>query len=262
MQLPGEMKQWILSAAIGAALFLGLTSPVHASITVSPKAVNFSNQAVGSTSTPITVTVTNYTPRKVKIVGAFASAVQFSFSGPPLPLILWPGQSLTGSVTFAPSGAQSYSGTLTFTPSKGSAVSVALSGTGYQAPPPSSLSQSPIITTQPAGKTVTAGQTATFNVAATGTAPMSFQWKKDGTLISGATSSSYTTPTTTTSDNGSTFTVVVSNSAGSTTSSAATLSVNPAPVAPSITAQPASQTVTTGQSATFSVAATGTAPLS
>ena len=120
----------------------------------------------------------------------------------------------------------------------------------------------PSITTQPASQTVTAGQTATFSVTATGTAPLSYQWQKNGTAISGATSSSYTTPATTSSDNGALFTVVVSNSAGSVTSSAATLTVNPAPVAPSITTQPASQTVTAGQTATFSVTATGTAPLS
>src|SRR5205807_2501481 len=118
----------------------------------------------------------------------------------------------------------------------------------------------PSITTQPASQTVTAGQTATFTVAATGTAPLSYQWQKNGSPI-GANSASYTTPATSTDDNGAQFTVVVSNSAGSATSNAATLTVNPAPVPPSITTQPASQTVTAGQTATFSVAATGTAPL-
>jgi len=120
----------------------------------------------------------------------------------------------------------------------------------------------PSITTQPASQTVTAGQTASFNVAATGTAPLSYQWQKNSVVIGGATSSSYTTPTTTSSDNGALFTVLVSNTAGSVTSSAATLTVSAAPVAPSITAQPASQAVTAGQTASFSVAATGTAPLS
>jgi hypothetical protein len=75
---------------------------------------------------------------------------------------------------------------------------------------------------------VTAGQTATFAVAATGTAPLSYQWQKNGTAISGATSSSYTTPATTSSDNGAQFTVTASNSAGSATSNAATLTVNAA----------------------------------
>ena len=120
----------------------------------------------------------------------------------------------------------------------------------------------PAITTQPTNQTVTAGQTATFAVVASGTAPLSYQWNKNGTAVSGATSSSYTTPATTSSDNGAQLTVVVTNTAGSATSSAATLTVNAAPVAPSITTQPASQTVTTGQGATFTVTAAGTAPLS
>ncbi|PYT81684.1 MAG: hypothetical protein DMG40_08195, partial [Acidobacteria bacterium] len=81
----------------------------------------------------------------------------------------------------------------------------------------------PYITTQPADQTVTVGQTATFSVVATGTAPLSYQWQKNGTAISGATSASYTTPTTTSSDNGAQFVVVVSDSAGSMTSNAATL---------------------------------------
>jgi hypothetical protein len=121
---------------------------------------------------------------------------------------------------------------------------------------------SPTITTQPVSQTVTAGQTATFTVVAAGTAPLSYQWQKNGVAISGATSSSYTTPATTTSDSGSTFAVVVSNTAGTVTSTAATLTVNPAPVSPTITTQPASQTVTAGQTATFTVVASGTAPLS
>ena len=55
----------------------------------------------------------------------------------------------------------------------------------------------PTITTQPANQTVNAGQTATFSVTATGTAPLSYQWQKNGANITGATSASYTTPMTT-----------------------------------------------------------------
>src|SRR5690349_22059672 len=65
----------------------------------------------------------------------------------------------------------------------------------------------PAVTTQPASQTVTAGQAATFTVVASGTAPLTYQWQKNGANISGATSASYTTPTTTTSDSGSTFDV-------------------------------------------------------
>ena len=120
----------------------------------------------------------------------------------------------------------------------------------------------PAITTQPASQSVTEGQTATFSVTATGTAPLTYQWKKGGTDISGATSSTYTTPATSNADNAAVFTVVVSNSAGTTvTSSNATLTVTAA-VPPAITVQPAALTITAGVTATFSVTATGTAPFS
>src|SRR4029077_16564227 len=120
----------------------------------------------------------------------------------------------------------------------------------------------PTITTQPGNQTVTAGATATSAGVAGGTAPLGYQWQKNGVNISGATAASYTTPVTTTSDSGSTFAVVVTNTAGTVTSAAATLTVNAAPVAPTITTQPGNQTVTAGQTATFTVVATGTAPLS
>jgi hypothetical protein len=119
----------------------------------------------------------------------------------------------------------------------------------------------PTITTQPASQSVTAGQTAMFSVVAAGTAPLSYQWRKNTTNIGGATTPSYTTPATTAADNNSKFDVIVSNSAGSMTTAQATLTVSTAVVAPSISTQPASQTVNAGQAATFSVAATGTAPL-
>jgi acid phosphatase len=122
----------------------------------------------------------------------------------------------------------------------------------------------PSITTQPTSQTVTAGQTASFTVVAAGTAPLSYQWNKNGAAIAGATSSSYTTPATTSSDSGSSFVVVVSNSAGSVTSNAATLTVNAA--APTVSFSPTSltfgsQAVGTSSSAqfvTFSNTGTGT----
>ena len=60
------------------------------------------------------------------------------------------------------------------------------------------------------------------------------------------------------SDNGSTFAVAVSNTVGTVTSAAATLTVSAAPVGPSITTAPTNQTVTAGQTATFTVVAAGT----
>ena len=119
-------------------------------------------------------------------------------------------------------------------------------------------STAPAISSQPVSKTVTAGQIASFSVTATGTAPLSYQWQRNGAAISGAISSTYTTPATTSTDNGALFAVVVSNSIGKVTSNSATLTVNGAPV---ITSQPPSKTVTAGQTATFAVTATGGTPL-
>ncbi|HEY6763366.1 MAG TPA: immunoglobulin domain-containing protein, partial [Candidatus Sulfotelmatobacter sp.] len=125
--------------------------------------------------------------------------------------------------------------------------------------PGSTAPVAPAITAQPTSQTVTNGQTATFTVAASGTAPLSYQWKKGTSNISGATAASYTTPATQPADNSAQFTVSVSNAAGSVTSSAATLTVNSAPA---ITTQPSNQSVSEGQTATFTVTASGTAPLS
>ena len=120
----------------------------------------------------------------------------------------------------------------------------------------------PAITTQPSGQTIVAGQTATFSVTASGTAPLSYQWYKNGTAMNGAASSTYTTPAEANSDNGAQFTVTVSNVAGHVTSTVATLTVNAAAVAPAIITQPSGQTIVAGQTATFSVTASGTTPLS
>ncbi|HVS50888.1 MAG TPA: immunoglobulin domain-containing protein [Opitutaceae bacterium] len=119
----------------------------------------------------------------------------------------------------------------------------------------------PSITTQPAGASVTVGTSVTFTVAASGTGTLSYQWKKDGAAISGATSASFTIASPQLADAGS-YTVVVSNSAGSATSNAATLTVNAASSAPSITTQPVGATVNSGASVTFSVVASGTGTLS
>src|SRR3954464_566174 len=96
------------------------------------------------------------------------------------------------------------------------------SGTGTPAPPPPAPAPapavgSPSITTQPVGASVITGDTATFTVVSTGTTP-TYQWMKNGTAISGATSDSYTTPAATYADEGAAYTVVVTNSAGSATS--------------------------------------------
>ncbi len=89
----------------------------------------------------------------------------------------------------------------------------------------------PVITQQPQNATITAGQTATFSVAASSTTALTYQWQSQPpgtsgfTNISGAISSTYTTPAAASSDNGTLLRCVVTNSIGSVTTNNATLNV-------------------------------------
>lgn len=112
----------------------------------------------------------------------------------------------------------------------------------------------PVINTQPQSQAIIAGNPVTFSVTAVGTATLAYQWNKNGTAISGATTSSYTIASVQSSDAAS-YTATVSNAFGSPTSSAAILTVISPPV---ITTQPVSRTNNAGTTATFTATATGT----
>lgn len=85
----------------------------------------------------------------------------------------------------------------------------------------------PVINTDPVSQTVDAGGTATFTVTASSdaSAPMSYQWSKNGTPIAGATSVTLTLANVQSSQAGD-YTVAVTNFAGTTTSHPATLVVD------------------------------------
>ena len=127
-----------------------------------------------------------------------------------------------------------------------------------------STGTAPAITTQPADASVAEGYTATFTVAATGSSPLSYQWQRDdgaGWNNVGTDSASYMTPATTLGDDGAQFRCIVSNGVSpDATSDTALLTV--AGTAPAITTQPSNATVSEGNAATFTVAATGSSPLS
>ena len=115
----------------------------------------------------------------------------------------------------------------------------------------------PTVTTQPLSKSATTGASVSFSVVIqSGTAPNTYQWRRSGFLIAGATSPTYTIDSVS-ADNARSYDVLIANHLGSITSAAATLTVSP----PSITTQPVSQSAVTAGTATFSVAATGTEPM-
>jgi uncharacterized repeat protein (TIGR03803 family) len=119
----------------------------------------------------------------------------------------------------------------------------------------------PVITLQPQSISATNGNPASFTVTATGDGVLYYQWYfNTNTLLGGQTSNSLNFASITTNNAG-TYTVVVSNYIGTVTSSPAVLTVVIAAVKPTITQQPQNYTVTNGYSASFTNAASGTAPL-
>jgi Protein of unknown function (DUF1573)/Abnormal spindle-like microcephaly-assoc'd, ASPM-SPD-2-Hydin/Immunoglobulin I-set domain len=214
--------------------------------------LNFGNIVPGSNS-PQTLILTNTGAAAVTISQATVTGAGFSVPGGMSSVSIAAGQSHAFQVQFAPASAGSASGNISIaSDATDSLLAISLNGNGM-----TTLA----ITAQPVSQSVVVGQTATFSVLAAGTGTLTYQWKRSGTAISGATAASYTTPATTNSDNSSQFTVVVTDGSGSMTSNSAILTVTAAAVAPSIASQPANQAVKAGQSATFSVTATGTAPI-
>ena len=121
----------------------------------------------------------------------------------------------------------------------------------------------PAITLQPVSQTKSQGTSVTFNAAASGGVPLSYQWLFNGTpLTDGGQISGSTTTNLAISNlqftNGGNYVLVVTNPVGSATSTAAVLTVI---TPPAIVQQPADQSAQFGASAAFSVVAIGTAPL-
>lgn len=90
----------------------------------------------------------------------------------------------------------------------------------------------PQIVNQPNSQTIPLGSIAALSVTANGTAPLTYQWSKAGTLVAGATAPTYSTNPFDLSDDGATYTVTVTNAIGTATSQTATLKLGPRSPAP------------------------------
>ncbi|MDB6124647.1 MAG: Immunoglobulin I-set domain protein [Pedosphaera sp.] len=115
----------------------------------------------------------------------------------------------------------------------------------------------PVVVVQPLSIAVGQGTSANLLIVATGTKPLAYQWRRNGTPVSGATTSQYTLSSAQPADAG-VYSIIVTNALGSITSSNAVLTVN---VPPLIIAQPQSFTVRQGSSTSFSVVASSLIPL-
>lgn len=82
----------------------------------------------------------------------------------------------------------------------------------------------PSIATPPAAQMTTVGGNVSLTVVAAGTAPFTYQWRKNGSPISGANGDTLAIPDATYADSG-VYDVVVANGAGSVTSASATVAI-------------------------------------
>jgi Bacterial lectin len=256
--------QWLKNGSpiAGATQALYTTPPTSIADNGSLFTVVVINSFGTVTSSPATLTVTNVPlivsqPADVTVVSGQAATFSVRATGSGPLNYQW----LKNGSPIVEANASNYTMASAPCSDNGSIFSVIvseLSGSVTSAGATITVNCPPIIVTPPTSEAVITGQRATFFVAATGVGPLAYQWLKNGVPIPAAKTSSYTTPAALGSDSGALFSVIVSNGGGYVISPPATLTISSPPA---MATQPASQTVTAGQSATFSVTATGTAPL-
>ncbi len=235
-----------------------------------PTAVNVLQQSALPTFTAI--------PRPVLIQTSQTASLTAAAAGAPAPALQWQTRDANsnGAWTDVSTGTGATTGNFT-TPSLTLAdngrqyrvVATNAVGTAESQPVTVSVSDqavAPRITTQPASLSVTTGNDAAFAISATGTEPLSYHWRFNGTPISGTNSPVLRLARVDASKAGA-YSVVVSNGVGSQASQMpdATLTVSaaaPAATAPTIVSPPASVTVNTGSTANFAVGVSGTGPFS
>jgi hypothetical protein len=240
----GQIAKWSVAVVAG----LGVFDSVAGATTISQLA-----PSPGSTTVPATVgsalsfvfqmTGTETPPKSWKVTGALSQGLIHNAT---------PGS--IDSITGVPTQSGSFPITITgyeFADFKGLSNSRAFSIVVV-----AGSVTAPAITKQPSSVTIASGKTATLTVSASGSSP-GFQWYigNSGDMthpVKGATLSSFTTPPLTATT---TYWARASNNAGAANSNAAKVTVQ---VPPSITTQPASVTIASGQTATLSVKATGT----
>ena len=187
----------------------------------------------------------------LSVVANYATSYQWNFNGAAIPGATASSYSVS-SATSANNGNYS----VTVTNALGSVTSTV-----------ASVVVGSSITSNPTSLSVSATQTATFFVSASGLSPFAYQWFQipsggtTGTVIPGATSSIYTTPAVDSSYDGSQYYATVTDSCSTMTSTSASLTVTVNNVPPTILIQPVGESVAPGGITSFSVVASGSPAL-
>jgi hypothetical protein len=277
--LPTPTFQWqkngvALAGATNATLQLSGVTTSHSG-TYSAIAMNSAGSVVSnsaalvvteSTTTPppaTTVAPTIVTQPSAAQTASVGGSVTFivSAAGVPTPTYQWQkngtaiGGATNPSLTLsfvAISDAGSYVAVATNSvgsvSSSPAVLTVVEAATPPPPPPTSLLNSAPVISSQPVStQTVTGGTSVSFTALASGSPSPTYQWRKNGGTIAGATKSTLTLSAVSSGDAGS-YTVVASNTAGAVVSNASILLVYSAP---KFTSQPTAQAVTLGGSTKF-----------
>ena len=192
----------------------------------------------------------NNPPGIVPSVGS-TSAFEFAYTSIPASPISF---SITAAYPAGLVGNQIFSGVVgSFRPG-----SITVSGASIVLAPSTAVG-APAITRQPVGAVLTQGDSYLLAVEASGSALLSYQWRKDSVPLAGATTASLALRSLKAAD-AAAYSVVVTNSQGFATSAAVVISVVAAAIAPSFASTPGAQSATAGTDVTFAVVVEGTAP--
>lgn len=202
-------------------------------------------------------------PQRQQVIVGSSATFRVVATGSPAPTYQWlrNGETIPGAtaatytrpnVQFADAGLYSVivtSGTLSFT---SATAQLQVFPVGTPIPPI-------VILAQPTDREVAVGESVVFDVEVAGVSSPTYQWRRDGNIIAGATAARFTLPSAQLSDAGVyTLTITEGANTASTIGSRLTVFAAPTNIAPTITTSPTSQTAASGGSVTFSVTATGT----
>ncbi|MCW2567501.1 MAG: hypothetical protein JWN54_1598, partial [Mycobacterium sp.] len=227
----------------------------------------FTNAAGDATTLPATLTVLRAPvvtsgPTDQTVTAGDPVSFTAASSGSPTPTVRWQ-VSTNGALSWTTLAGETAT-TLTFTAASADngnsyrAVFTNSAGSDTTGAATLTVRTAPVVTADPADTAVDAGDTATFTAAATGSPTPTVRWEvsTDGvtwTTLAGETAATLTFATTA-GQNGDRYRAVFSNPAGDATTLPATLTVR---TVPTVTTQPADQTVNAGSSVTFTAAASG-----